>query len=195
MDNKLGNPGPIGLMGFGLTTILLNIHNAGFTALDGHILGMGIFVGGIAQIIAGILEIKRGSTFAGTAFTLYGSFWITLVYMLVYSPVKITPGGLGTFLLVWGLFSTYMFIGTFRLNKALQFTFGTLVLLFALLVVDNYLKAAGAVEAGKLFGKIAGFEGIICGASAFYVAMAEILNEVYGKEVLPLGAVKKEIVM
>ncbi len=189
-EGKMGNPGPIGLMGFGMTTILLNIHNAGFTALDGHILGMGIFVGGLAQVIAGAFEMKKGSTFAGTAFTLYGFFWIALVYILKYSG-GVNPASLGTFLLVWGLFSTYMFIGTFKMNKALQFTFGTVVILFALLIVDNYLKAAGAREAGELFGRIAGYVGILCGGGAFYTAMAEILNEVYGREVLPLGHVKK----
>ena len=191
MENKYGNPGPIGLMGFGMTTLLLNIHNAGFTALDGHILGMGLFVGGLAQVLAGMIELKKGKTFPGVAFTLYGFFWISLVYMLVYSPIKINPASLGTFLLMWGLFTVYMFIGTLRINKALQIVFGTLTILFALLVIDNYLKAAGMLDAGKLVGKIAGFVGIICGASAFYLAMAEVLNEVYGKNVLPIGEVKK----
>ncbi len=191
-DNKLANPGPIGLMGFGMTTMLLNIHNAGLTPLDGHILGMGLFVGGLAQIIAGIFEFKKGNTFASLAFTMYGSFWITLVYLLVYSPIKATPGTLGTFLLIWGLFTAYMFVCTFKMSKTHVFIFGTLLILFALLVVDNYLKAAGAVEAGKLVGRIAGFEGIICGASAFYLAMAEVVNEVFGKERIPIGFFKKD---
>lgn len=58
-NTKLANPAPLGLMGFGMTTILLNLHNAGFFALDGIILAMGIFYGGIAQIFAGLLEYKR----------------------------------------------------------------------------------------------------------------------------------------
>lgn len=184
---KMGNPGPIGLLGFGMTTVLLNIHNAGFTPLDDHILAMGIFVGGLAQVIAGILENKRGNTFASTAFTLYGFFWIALVWMVYH---KFTHGTLATYLLIWGIFSFFMFIGTLRLNKTLQFIFGTLTLLFAMLTIGNYMVAAGAVEGGKFFLNITGFEGIICGASAIYLAAAEVLNEVYGREVLPIGAKK-----
>ncbi|HPK53800.1 MAG TPA: acetate uptake transporter, partial [Smithellaceae bacterium] len=96
---KMGNPGPIGLLGFGMTTVLLNIHNAGLTPLDDHILAMGIFVGGLAQVIAGILENKRGNTFASTAFTLYGFFWIALVWMVYH---KFTAGTLATYLMIWG---------------------------------------------------------------------------------------------
>ena len=70
--NVLANPTPLGLMGFGMTTVLLNIHNAGFYALGSMILAMGIFYGGIAQIIAGILEYKKGNTFGMTAFSSYG---------------------------------------------------------------------------------------------------------------------------
>jgi hypothetical protein len=184
---KMGNPGPIGLLGFGMTTVLLNIHNAGFTSLDDHILAMGIFVGGLAQVIAGILENKRGNTFASTAFTLYGFFWIALVWMVYHTH---STAGLATYLLVWGIFSFFMFIGTLKLNKTLQFIFGTLTLLFALLTIWNYMVAAGAVDGGKFILHIAGFEGIICGASAMYLAFAEILNEVYAREVFPIGAKK-----
>jgi uncharacterized protein len=79
MEQKLANPGPLGLLGFGMTTILLNIHNAGFFPVSAMMLSMGIFVGGIAQVIAGILEFKKGNTFGMTAFISYGMFWITLV--------------------------------------------------------------------------------------------------------------------
>lgn len=185
---KTGNPGPIGLLGFGMTTILLNIHNAGFTALDDHILAMGIFVGGLAQVIAGILENKRGNTFASTAFTLYGFFWIALVWMIYHNH---TVAGIATYLMIWGIFSFFMWIGTFNLNKALQIIFGTLVLLFALLTVGNYMIASGMADSGKSFIHIAGYEGIFCGACAMYLAAAEVLNEVYNRVVLPVGPVNK----
>jgi succinate-acetate transporter protein len=149
---------------------------------------MGIFVGGLAQVIAGILENKRGNTFASTAFTLYGFFWIALVWMVYHTH---SAAGLATYLLVWGIFSFFMFIGTLNLNKALQVIFGTLVILFALLAIGNYTLAAGNAVTGKLILNIAGFEGIICGASAMYLAFAEVLNEVYGREVLPIGAKKQ----
>lgn len=82
-NTKLANPAPLGLMGFGMTTILLNLANSGLFAFDVAILAMGIFYGGIAQIFAGLLEYKKGNTFGLTAFTSYGSFWLTLVAILL----------------------------------------------------------------------------------------------------------------
>src|SRR5512136_3301191 len=79
MEQKLANPAPLGLMGFGMTTVLLNIHNAGFFPVSDMIIAMGLFYGGIAQIIAGLMEFKKGNTFGTTAFTSYGLFWISLV--------------------------------------------------------------------------------------------------------------------
>ena len=90
VPDKTGNPAPLGLMGFGMTTILLNLHNAGFIPLDSMILSMGIFYGGIAQVIAGIMEWKKGNTFAATAFTSYGMFWLSLV-----SLITLPKAGLG----------------------------------------------------------------------------------------------------
>ena len=82
-NTKLANPAPLGLMGFGMTTILLNLANSGLFAFDVAILAMGIFYGGIAQIFAGLLEFKKGNTFGLTAFTSYGAFWLTLVAILL----------------------------------------------------------------------------------------------------------------
>jgi succinate-acetate transporter protein len=84
MESKFSNPAPLGLMAFGMTTVLLNLHNAGFYGLDTMILAMGIFYGGIAQVIAGILEFRKGNTFGTTAFCSYGLFWLTLVFLLVF---------------------------------------------------------------------------------------------------------------
>src|SRR3954468_5775944 len=83
IKDETGNPAPLGLLGFGMTTVLLNLHNAGFYELNTMILAMGIFYGGIAQIIAGIMEWKKGNTFATTAFTSYGLFWLSLVGLIV----------------------------------------------------------------------------------------------------------------
>lgn len=182
------NPAPLGLIGFGMTTILLNIHNAGIYELNTMIMGMGIFVGGIAQMIAGVLEAKKANTFGTTAFTAYGSFWLSLVALWVMpklglgaAPDKIA---VGFYLTIWGLFTLGMFFGTLRLNKMLQVVFGSLVVLFFLLAIGDFTGNA-------MITKIAGWEGIFCGASAFYGCIAQVLNEVYGKEVLPLGTVKK----
>ncbi len=182
---KLANPGPLGLMGFGMTTILLNIHNAGFFPVETAIVAMGLFYGGMAQVIAGILEFRKGNTFGTTAFTSYGFFWITLVgiwYLPVSSATAPTDATfLGIYLALWGIFTLFMFFGTLKVNKALQFVFGSLTILFALLAIGN-------ITGNKAILNFAGFEGIICGASAIYLAMAEVLNEMYGKTVLPIGA-------
>jgi uncharacterized protein len=183
-----GNPAPLGLLGFGMTTVLLNLHNAGLYELNSMIIGMGIFVGGIAQIIAGIQEWKKNNTFGATAFTAYGSFWITLVTIWLLpktsigADLKSDEVSMGWFLLMWGIFTAFMFIGTLRLNRALQTVFGSLVILFLLL-------AAGDFTGIKAFKVIGGFEGIFCGVSAIYTCAAQILNEVYAKSVLPLGKV------
>ena len=183
MADKLANPAPLGLMGFGMTTVLLNIHNAGFFPVGTMILAMGIFYGGIAQIIAGIMEFKKGNTFGLTAFTSYGSFWLTLVFLLVFKDtLPGTPVGfMGWYLFMWGLFTFFMWIGTFGKNRALQFVFLSLVVLFMLLAIRDWF---GSAEVGAF----AGWEGIICGASAIYLAMAEVINESFGRTVLPIGA-------
>ncbi|AIN65183.1 acetate uptake transporter [Providencia stuartii] len=183
-SSSIANPGPLGLLGFGMTTILLNLHNAGFFPLSSVILSMGIFYGGIAQVIAGLIEYKKGNTFGATAFSSYGMFWLTLVGLLFLPMLGLAeptgPAFLGVYLLIWGVFTFFMFLGTLKANFVLQFVFGSLTVLFALLAIGN-------LTGNSTILTIAGFEGIVCGASAFYLAMAEVLNEQYGKTVLPIG--------
>ncbi len=177
------NFGPIGLLGFGMTTILLNIHNAGFYPISAMIMAMGIFYGGIAQIIAGILGSRKGSTFAATAFISYGFFWLTLVAIWVMPELgwtDPTPAGyMGWYLFIWGLFTFFMFIGTLKANRVLQIIFFLLFILFFLLAIHFWTGST-------MIGKLAGWEGILTGAFAFYLAIAEVLNEQFGREVLPI---------
>lgn len=186
MDQKLANPAPLGLMGFGMTTVLLNLHNAGLWDIGAMVLGMGLFYGGVAQIIAGILEFRKGNTFGTTAFTSYGLFWLTLVFLIVAPRMgwaeKPPNGALVAYLFMWGLFTFFLFIATLRLNRAVQVIFASLTILFWLLALRD---ATGSV----VIGTIAGIEGILCGASAIYLAMAEVINEYYGRVVLPIGPV------
>jgi succinate-acetate transporter protein len=178
---KLANPGPLGLMGFGMTTILLNIHNTGLFPMASMIMAMGIFYGGLAQVIAGILEFKKGNTFGVTAFTSYGLFWLTLVFILVFKNLPgSSPEFMGWYLFLWGVFTFFMWFGTFGKNRVLQFVFLSLTILFWLLAIRDWFGAT-------TIGAIAGWEGIICGASAFYLAMAEVINESRGRTVLPIG--------
>ncbi|MDH7596807.1 MAG: acetate uptake transporter [Methanothrix sp.] len=181
------NPAPLGLMGFGMTTVLLNLHNAGYFELSAMILAMGIFYGGIAQIIAGIMEWKKGNTFGTTAFTSYGLFWLTLVGLILMPGMnlgeKASLPAMTAYLFMWGLFTAVMFFGTLRANRALQFVFLSLAILFFLLAARD---ATGSASIGTL----AGYEGIICGLSAIYTALAQVLNEAHGRVILPLGQVK-----
>jgi len=190
IKDTTANPAPLGLLGFGLTTVLLNLHNAGGYELNSMILAMGLWYGGVAQIIAGIMEWKKGNTFATTAFISYGCFWLSLVALLLLP--KLIPGvaaanetALAAYLALWGLFTAVMFLGTFRLSRALQIVFGTLTLLFFLLAYGDY---AGA---GAGFKHATGWEGVGCGFAAIYTGLAQVLNELYGRVVLPLGPVKK----
>ena len=183
--NKIANPGPLGLLGFGMTTVLLNLHNAGLLPLSIVIVAMGVALGGLAQIIAGVRELKQGNTFAGTAFTAYGLFWWSLVLIWVnpFAQAGIDAASkvaMGYYLLLWGIFTGFMFVGTLKHNRATQVVFGSLTVLFVLLAVGDF---AG----NHTITMIAGFEGIFCGLSAIYSAVGQIVNAEYGKSVLPLG--------
>jgi succinate-acetate transporter protein len=189
IKDTTGNPAPLGLLGFGMTTVLLNLHNAGFYELNSMILAMGICYGGLAQIIAGIMEWKKGNTFATTAFTSYGLFWLSLVVLIVLPKTgwgaASNDVAMAAYLAMWGFFTAVMFVGTLRLNRALQVVFGTLTILFFMLAIGDF---TGASEG---FTHATGYEGILCGFSAIYAGLAQVLNELFGKTVLPLGPVKK----
>jgi len=186
-SNETANPAPLGLCAFGMTTVLLNIHNAGFFEINSMILAMGIFYGGLAQVIAGIIEAKKNNTFGLTAFTSYGFFWLSLVGLMVMPKlgwsVAASNEAMIAYLSMWGIFTFLLFFGTLRLNRALQFVFASLTILFFLLV-------AGDATGNATIKHLAGYEGIICGASAIYTGIANLLNEMYGRVVLPIGPVK-----
>jgi succinate-acetate transporter protein len=184
-----GNPAPLGLLGFGMTTVLLNLHSAGFYELNSMILAMGICYGGAAQIIAGIMEWRKGNTFATTAFISYGLFWLSLVTLIIFAKVgwgaPSNDTAMAAYLAMWGLFTAVMFVGTLRLNRALQIIFATLTILFFLLAVGDFIGASAG------FKHVTGYEGILCGFSAIYAGLAQVLNELFGKIVAPLGPVTK----
>ncbi|MCW3976990.1 MAG: acetate uptake transporter [Candidatus Bathyarchaeota archaeon] len=193
MNERLANPAPLGLLGFGITTVLLNLHNAGFYSLNSMILAMGLAYGGLAQIFAGIMEYKKGNTFGTTAFSSYGLFWWSLVVLLVLprltifdalatSPLQAPEStAMAAYFFMWGLFTFVMFFGTLKTNRALQFVFLSLAVLF-------FLLTAKELTGNTDLGLVAGYEGIICGLSAVYTALAEVLNEVHERTVLPLCA-------
>ncbi|WP_027188297.1 acetate uptake transporter [Desulfovibrio cuneatus] len=181
-EGKLANPAPLGLMGFGMTTVLLNIHNAGFFPITSMILAMGLCFGGLAQLIAGIMEFKKGNTFGFTAFVSYGCFWLSLVLLILLPKMGLaeeTPHGfMACYLFMWGLFTLFMYVGTLKGGKGTQFIFLSLTILF-------FLLTARDITGNATIGIIAGWEGILCGFSAIYVAMAEVLHEQWGRKLLP----------
>ena len=218
MSEKLANAAPLGLLGFGMATVLLSfVCNARLGPIDGMILGMGIFYGGLAQIIAGILEYRRGNTFGTTAFISYGLFWLSFVALNWLGVADVASSGIWPFsqyapaisgyttpwlvsqesfaayFFMWGLFTFVMFFGTLKANRALQFLFMSLAILFFLLAAKSALLAYTSISSTDLtlFTRIIGGEGVICGLSAVYLALAEVLNEAHGRIVLPICPVEK----
>lgn len=191
LRDRTANPAPLGLMAFGLTTVLLNLHNAGLFGMSTMILAMGVFYGGVAQVIACLQEYKKNNTFGATAFGSYGLFWLTFVgifafpkWMGVEAP---DATAIGWYLFMWGVFTGLMFVGTLKINRSLQTVFGSLTILFVLLAVSEWTGS-------ETLGKVAGWEGIFVGLSAVYGSIALIWNELYGRTVLPIGPVVKAVV-
>jgi succinate-acetate transporter protein len=187
MNDKLANPAPLGLLAFGMTTVLLNLHNAGFYPLDSMILAMGFAYGGIAQIIVGVMEFRKGNTFGTVAFTSYGLFWWSLVVLLLLPKSSLgvespTTSALAAYFFIWGLFTLVMFFGTLNTNRLLQTVFMSLAILF-------FLLTARELTGSVLIATLTGYEGIICGLSAVYLGLAEVVNEANGKVVLPIWEV------
>jgi succinate-acetate transporter protein len=181
-QSNIANPSPLGLLGFGMTTCLLNFHNAGFIPLSIVIVTMGLALGGAAQIIAGIMEYKKNNTFGATAFTAYGFFWWSLILIWI-NPFKgieaADSRSMGLYLGLWCVFTFFMFIGTLKHNRATQVVFGSLTILFLLLSLANF-------SGSDTIHTIAGYIGIFCGGSAIYNSMGQILNQEFGKKLMPL---------
>jgi len=181
-SNPVLNPGALGLGGFALTTFLLNVINAGLLDAEslGIVLGMGIFYGGLCQIIAGMWDFYRGDNFGGTAFTSFGAFWMGLAMLMMLDLWEPIPAaGKAVFLGAWGFFTLYMTIGTLRIGKAVTLVFASLTVLFFLLAFGQF---------DTTIHIIGGYEGIFVAFAAWYVSMALIINEKFGREVLPVGA-------
>ncbi|MDR2495194.1 MAG: acetate uptake transporter [Spirochaetaceae bacterium] len=181
---KAANPGPLGLLGFGMTTVLLNLHNAGVIELSIVIVAMGLAVGGAAQIIAGVTEFREGNTFGGTAFSAYGFFWwsLCIIWINPFGSAGIRAAdekSMGFYLLLWGIFTLFMFFGALAHNTVTKIVFLSLTVLFFLLAAGDFTENHGI----KI---IAGYEGIFCGASAIYSAVGQIVNGECNKTVFPL---------
>lgn len=176
MQDKIADPAPLGLAGFGMTTVLLSLVNAGITSgkAMGVVLALALVYGGGCQLIAGMWEFRKGNTFGATAFSSYGAFWIAFYFI-----AKAAPGaGMGVFLLLFGILTLFLWFGTFYLNKALFFVFLTLWVAFVLLAFHGFNDMSSAVG---------GYVGLLCGIIALYTSFATVLNATAGRTVLPLG--------
>jgi len=181
------NPAALGLVGFGLTTVLLSLINAGVLPAGGEpvVIPLAMAFGGTAQILAGLMEVRAGNTFGMTAFISYGAFWwwFALLLMLGHNNVlDLTGAGstIGVALLLWGVFTLYMWVATFRLPRLLY-------LIFLTLWVTFFLLGGGAVLAVPMLSHFGGWVGIVCGSLAMYGSFAIVTNSTFGKTVLPMG--------
>jgi succinate-acetate transporter protein len=178
------NPASLGLAGFGLNTILLQIHNLGWIESTMPLI-FGFFWGGVAQVIAGIIDARRGDMFGLTAFASYGLFWLGLSFSFLLQwlgLVTLDGSGLAWMFVMWGIFTGYMTIGTLKMTFMHFFVFSTLTVLFFLLAAHFF----GAIPA-----IVPGIEGIFCGGAAAYGSAALIINMKHGRDVLPLGSMMK----
>ncbi|MGY4675002.1 acetate uptake transporter [Ursidibacter arcticus] len=184
-NTATANPGPLGLCGFALTTWLLSLINNGTFSGDnvGLVLAMGFAFGGTAQMIAGMFEFSKGNTFGFTAFTSYGAFWWSFALFKVFFASTVSPEFIGWYLVVWGTFTLMMFIGTLTKPRALQ-------AIFLALTITFYLLAAGDFTGNHALTHIGGNFGLLTAFLAFYLAAAEIINESFGRTVLPIGVPK-----
>ena len=182
-EKELANPGALGLGAFALTTFLLSMINAGIIAPEsiGMVLPMGLFYGGLAQLLAGMWEFKSGNTFGATCFSSFGAFWIGLATMVILEGTgviaAVPPAGLAVFLIAWGLFTLYATIASLKTSKGVMSVFIPLTITF-------FLLAAGEFSHGfKIAG---GCMGLITAIAAWYCSAAILINETSGRKVLPL---------
>ena len=187
-NNTTANPAPLGLMGFGLTTLMLSLSNAGYFALGASILMMGLLFGGVAQIIAGLMEYKKGNTFGMTVFCSFGFFWLVVISTILAPKLGLAnPEGaqaMAWLFFLWGVYVVYLTIATLHTNRVMQITFASLMIVLFL------LSAADAFGNGDV-KVLAGYLGLLAGAGAVYMAASHVLLETLGKNVLPLFPVKK----
>lgn len=184
IKDKTANPSPLGFTGLGLSAVLLSLSYIGLYPVDSMIVSMAIFLGGFAQVFAGIMAWKKGSVFGGTAFCAFGLFWFSLAGLILLPELGLIAGpepiALAAYLFLWGVYTFVMLIATLKLgSKAIMFVFVTLFLLFMLLAIVNATGNTGLLV-------IAGYVGLILGLASLYTGLAEVLNDAYGRTVVPI---------
>lgn len=184
--NRVADPGPLGLAAFALTTFVLSTVNAGFLpkTVEGVVLGLALFYGGITQFAAGLWEFARGNTFGATAFCSFGGFWMAFWYLVAHTDLsKAAPAdaahGVGVFLLGWTIFTAYMFVASLRTSAAVAAVFAALTITFLLLALGDLTTTTGLTKAG-------GYLGLLTALLAWYGSFAGVTNETFKRTVLPV---------
>lgn len=180
----VADPTALGLAGFGLTTFVLSVHNAGW-APDVVWIGLALFYGGMAQFTAGMWEFKNRNTFGATAFSSYGGFWLSLAaFALLAMFGKVAAGDLskdlGWFVLAFAIFNTYMMLWSLRTNVAV-------FLVFLTLEITEILLFIGYFGAGTAWITWGGYLGVITALVAWYTSAAVVVNSMGPSRVLPMG--------
>ena len=177
-------PAPLGFVGFGLTAILLGLHDVRLVRIDSAWLAFGLACGGAAQLAGAVVEWRRRNRVAALAFGGYAAFWLSLVAIILAPRFGVAAPSDHTataaYLFFWGLFTVALFVGSFRTSLALMATLFLLTMLFLLLAFADATQSTGLAVA-------AGWVGIATGLGAMYVGAAETVNAVRGRTVLPIG--------
>jgi len=182
-STTVADPAALGLAGFAMTTFVLSLANTGLIAGAGAaVLGLALFYGGIAQLLAGMWEFVKGNTFGAVAFSSYGAFWLSFWFLLVSGADK-TAGaaGVGAYLLAWTIFTAFMTIGAVKSSKVVLLVFIALTLTFLLLTIHAFSGVAA-------IGQIGGYLGLITAVLAWYGSAASVINSTWKRTVLPVGA-------
>ena len=186
----IADPAPLGLAAFALTTFVLSMFNAGLVDAKGEpiVLGLALAYGGVAQLLAGMWEFTKGNTFGATAFSSYGAFWISFWAYVTFFATKIPEGNrgsaVGLYLIAWGIFTTYMWVASFRTTAAVN-------LVFLLLAITFFVLGIGDAVGNDTISKLGGWLGLATAVAAWYASFAGVTNFTFGRELLPVRPLRR----
>ena len=185
---QIADPGPLGLAGFAMTTFVLSVFNTNMlnSSLDAAVLPLALFYGGLAQLLAGMWEFRKGNTFGATAFASYGAFWLSFYWLVTYDAAHLAPAAdahkaVGVFLLAWAIFTLYMTVAAMRTSGAVLAVFVALTIAFILLAIGKF--ATG--NAAKDWTHFGGWVGVLTALLAWYASFAGVTNATWGRSVIP----------
>jgi hypothetical protein len=187
---SIADPAPLGLAAFALTTFVLSMFNAGLVDAKGEpiVVGLALAYGGAAQLLAGMWEFRKGNTFGATAFSSYGAFWLSFwAYVAFFAegvPEANRGSAVGLYLIAWGIFTTYMWVASFRTNAAVN-------LVFLLLAVTFFVLGIGDAGGNDTISKLGGWLGLATAVAAWYASFAGVTNSTFGRTMLPVWPLRR----